>query len=136
LIVGDRVRIVLQSKDMKEDSKSYTKNSTEVYRITERKVNKFKLNAFENWWKYTRLIKTKDPVTKNPTGDLTPKRLRKVEAPHLSKEEKETKYRKQSSAKGKRGDKALVEYNKTWANSKGFEMSEMTTGRTTRSKGK
>ena len=118
--VGDSVRISLQFDTMGENSKRKKLNSTEVYRIKQKDGNQYKLSGIDKWFKYTRLLESKNKPT--PIKEKEKKAKAVLEVPELTQEEKEKKYRKQNASRGKRGDKALIAYNQTWSKSKNYEL--------------
>jgi hypothetical protein len=116
--VNDHVRITLQFKKMSENSKRKTLNSKDVYKIVERKGHKYKLNN-GSWFSYTRLVKTKKPITENPSNVFIPPKP-KNNAPIIPQERQEKRMRQQP-----RGANALMAYNELWAGHHGYEMADI-----------
>jgi hypothetical protein len=61
--VGDRVRLLMQYKEMEKGRKDKRVYSKEVYEIVKKKANRFKLNDGKNYYPYTRLLKIKTQST-------------------------------------------------------------------------
>lgn len=116
--VGTRCRIVMQMNDMEENSKRKQKNTSDVYTIVKRKGNKYKLNGYDQYFPYTRIVVSKDPPTENPSYDFKPPKI-KNSAPKFTEKELQKKYRVQP-----KGIKALLEYNALWKDHNGYEMKD------------
>lgn len=121
--VGDKVRITLQfNKQMKNNAKRIKLNSKEVYRIIERNKNKYLLGGINKWYKYSRLMKSKQPVTENPEGIIE---IEEVDnhADAFNEEERNERLRRQPA--GNDNIAGLLAYNNQWANHHGFEVADI-----------
>ena len=127
--IGTKVRISIQFNKMSENAKRIKLNSVHVYEILERKGHKYLLNN-GSWYKYSRLMKSKEKLTKNSEvsvevsaeDDLKPsipKKKKKIKEIEMNEEEVNKKLRKQP----KKLDELLL-YNEKWKNHKGYEMKE------------
>lgn len=102
--VGDRVRITLRIKKMSENSKRKELNSRDVYRIEDRIGNRYLLSNGLTL-PYTRLVRTKSPVTESQSTDQEAPKPKNT-APKLKKKEQEKKMRLQPIK-----EKDLIPYN-------------------------
>ena len=76
--VNQRVRITLQISKMEKNAKKKILNSRDVYKIIEKKGNKYKLNN-GLWYSYTRLVPTKEPITEYNEQEKAPRETKRVE---------------------------------------------------------
>lgn len=108
--VGDKVRVSLQMSSMEENRKRKMLMSRDVYRIIDKDGNKYLLDKVKKWFPYSRLKKTKESVSKDPSNVFTGEKVKNI-APEMNKKEKEKKHRVEPKSKS---DKALMDYNKVW----------------------
>ena len=116
--VGDSVRVTLMVDDMTSNKKRKILNSRDVYKIVDTKGHRYKLAGVDKWFPYSRLILSKDKVSKFPSQDF--------DAPDVKPNTTATKKTKKEILKKHLTNPPKNEisksYNETFANQKGTAM--------------